>query len=211
MEDELLRIASLYYSELGGGTHGHAGLLLSAVDYETMAPRTPFVIPANPGVYPVGVIPAAQRSQREAEHKALIKQFQTCIGVAKGLKELILQAIEEDFVLELWVEQKGNLNVTPLQMLTHLRERWGALDFVDINALMAECDLPWSPEKVPTKYFNRINKAWRQLLQANEAIKSFKDTRDYNAPIREWEARPVADQTYVNLKTMMCTEYAKLN
>lgn len=221
LEDELLRIASSIYSELGGGAHGHAGLLLSDVDYNTLAPGTPFVMPANPGIYPAGIIPAAQRSQREAEHKALVKQFQTCVGVAKGLKELILQAVEEDFLLELRAEQIGYLNVTPFQMMTHLRTRWGALNFVDINALMAECDAGWNAAEVPTKYFNRIDKARRQLQRANvqideralmlKALKCFKDAGDYDAPIREWEARPAATQTYSNLKTMMSTEYSKLN
>lgn len=221
LEDELLRIASSFYSELGGGAHGHAGLLLSDVDYAAMAPGTPFVIPPNPGVYPAGAIPAAQRAQREAEHKALIKQFQTCVGVAKGLKELILQAIDEDFVLELRAEQTGYLNVTPQQMMTHLRARWGALDFVDINMLMAECDSTWSPAEVPTKYFNRIDKARRQLARANvqiderammlKALKCFRDAGDYDAPIQEWEARPPAAQTYPNLKIMMSLEYSKLN
>ena len=36
LEDELLRIASSIYSELGGGANGHAGLLLSDVDYEAI-------------------------------------------------------------------------------------------------------------------------------------------------------------------------------
>ena len=71
LEDELLWIASIY-SKLGGGSHGHAGLLLSEADYEEMAPGTPFVFPINPGIYPTGIIPAAQQSQREAEHKALV-------------------------------------------------------------------------------------------------------------------------------------------
>jgi len=44
-----------------------------------------------------------------------------------------------------------------------------------------------------------------------KALKSFKDAGDFDAPIREWEARPVALQTYANLKIVMCTEYAKLN
>ena len=166
LEDELLRIASSFYSELGGGAHGHAGLLLSDVDYAAMAPGTPFVVPPNPGVYPAGAIPAAQRAQREAEHKALIKQFQTCVGVA-------------------------------------------------------ECDSTWSPAEVPTKYSNRIDKARRQLARVNvqiderammlKALKCFRDAGDYDAPIREWEARPPAAQTYPNLKTMMSLEYSKLH
>ena len=44
-----------------------------------------------------------------------------------------------------------------------------------------------------------------------KALKCFKDAGDYDAPIREWEARPVAAQTYSNLKIMMSMEYSKLN
>jgi hypothetical protein len=170
LEDELLWVASSYYSELGGGAHGHASSLLNAVDYKAIAPETPFVVPANPGVYPAGVIPAAQQSQQEAKHKAFITQFQMCIGMEKGLKELIMKAINKDFLLELRAQQTGYLNVMPFQMMTHLQTRWGALDFVDINMLMAECNSTWSLAKIPTKYFNHINKARRQLAHANVRI-----------------------------------------
>jgi hypothetical protein len=179
LEDELLQVASLYFSELGGGAHRHAGLLLSAVDYKAMAPGAPFIVPANPGVYP------------------------------------------EDFLLELRAQQTGYLNVTPFQMMTHLQTRWGALDFVDIPMLMAKCNSAWSLAKIPTKYFNCIDKARRQLAHANvqideqammlKALKCFKDAGNYNVPVQEWEARPAATQTYANLKMMMSTKYSKIN
>lgn len=221
LDDELTAIASSFPSELGGGMHGHTGLVKSVADYEIFAPGTPFITPANPGSYPQGAMTAAQRPQMEASHKTLIVQFQTCIGVAKGLKDLILQAVEEDFLLELRAEGIAYLNVTPLQMLTHLRNRWGSMDFVDITSLLTECDAPWNSAEVPTKYFNRTEKARRQLARANvqiderammaKALKSFKDAGDYDAPIREWEAKPVAAQTYANLKVVMCAEFSKLN
>jgi hypothetical protein len=46
-----------------------------------------------------------------------------------------------------------------------------------------------------------------------KTLKCYKDVVDYNTPIQEWEARPVAAQTYanLNLKNMMSTEYSKLN
>ena len=170
LDNELTAIASSFPSELGGGVHGHAGLIKSAADYAIIAPGTPFNVPANPGHYPQGPIPAVQRAQREAEHKALVTQFQTCMGVSKGLKDLILQAVEEDFLLELRDQVIAYLNVTPLQMLTHLRDRWGSMDFVDITALLAECDSPWNASEVPTKYFNRMDKARRQLARANVQV-----------------------------------------
>jgi hypothetical protein len=40
--------------------------------------------------------------------------------MAKGLKDLILQVVDEDFLLELRDKSVAYLNVTPIQMLTHL-------------------------------------------------------------------------------------------
>ena len=44
-----------------------------------------------------------------------------------------------------------------------------------------------------------------------KVLKSFKDVGDFDPAIQEWEARPVAMQTYANLKVVMCLEYSKLN
>ena len=44
-----------------------------------------------------------------------------------------------------------------------------------------------------------------------KALKCFKDAGDFDAAIREWEVRPAATQTYANLKTIMNTEFTKLN
>jgi hypothetical protein len=95
------------------------------------------------------------------------------------------------------------------------------MNYVDINALMAKCDTTWDATEVPTKHFNRIEKAQRQLACVNnqinqhammvKALKSFKDARDFNATIQEWEARPAVLQTYKNLKVVMCAKYSKLN
>ena len=221
LDNELTAIAASFPSELGGGLHGHAGLVKSAVDYNIFAPGTPFNLPANAGHYPQGSFTEARCAQCEAEHKALVAQFQTCVGVSKGLKDLILQAVDEDFLLEIHDEVVAYLNVTPLQMLTHLCDRWGAMDFVDITALLAKCNAPWNAAEVPTKFFNRVDKARKQLAQANvqidervmmvKALKSFKDAGDFDPAIREWEARPAATQTYANLKVVMCAEFLKLN
>jgi hypothetical protein len=90
----------------------------------------------------------------EAEHKEQVKQFHTFIGVGMGLKDLILKAIDEDYLLEIKHERVAFLNVMAAQMLTHLHNRWGVVDFVDITMLIAECNASWSVDEVPTLYFN---------------------------------------------------------
>jgi hypothetical protein len=153
LEEELIAISASIPTVLGGGLNGHAGMLLSNVDYATMAPGTPFVAPLNPGVYPIKLT-AANHSQMEAKHKEQINQFHTFAGVGMGLKDLILKAIDKDYLLEIKHERVAFLNMTAAQMFTHLRNRWGVVDFVDITALMSECNAPWSVAEVPTIYFN---------------------------------------------------------
>ena len=59
------------------------------------------------------------------------------------------------------------------------------MNYVDITALLAECDTHWNATEVPEKYFNRTDKARRQLARAQvqvdehaivaKALKSFKE------------------------------------
>ncbi len=59
LDNEFTAIVSSFPTSLGGGLHGHAVLLKSIADYKLMAPGTPFIVPANPGIYPAGNILAA--------------------------------------------------------------------------------------------------------------------------------------------------------
>jgi hypothetical protein len=54
LEKELIAIAASIPTGLGGGNHGHAGLIINATKYLTMA-GVAFIIPPNPGIYPAGL------------------------------------------------------------------------------------------------------------------------------------------------------------
>jgi hypothetical protein len=109
----------------------------------------------------------------------------------------------------------------PGQMIEHLRNRGGALDSADTKTLLSERDTEWNMSKVPQLYFNRVEKAMRGLTRAginsnlNErrdmALFYLKATSKFNAAACEWEAKPAADKTWVNIKNFISTEYAKEN
>ena len=66
-------------------------------------------------------------------------------------------------------------------------------------------------DKAP-KQLARVNVQVDERSMMVKALKSFKDDAgDFDAAIREWEARPVSMQTYTNLKQLMNTEFTKLN
>ncbi len=221
LEEELIAIAASIATPLGGGNSGHAGIMMDNVKYMTefAVPAPGFVPPVNPGVYPIGPFPAGTRAEREAEHDNLVEVYQTFLGVEEGVKDLIRDAVDEDYLIELKQERVGYLRVTAKDMITHLRSRWGSADFVDKCALINELNTPWSAAEVPTIYFNRIEKAIKQLSRVgvpwqreaciNNALKAFKDAGEYDAAVREWEAKPEAEKTWDNVKKMITSEYSK--
>ncbi len=134
-----------------------------------MTGGTAFVPPANPGIYPSGLslnAAAGTRAREEALHKELIAQYDLHKGVEQATKDIIIEAVDGDFLLEIEDEILVFLNETPRSMINHFRNRGGALDFADTKTLHNERDQEWDASEVPTLYFNRVEKAMQQLTRA---------------------------------------------
>jgi hypothetical protein len=100
----------------------------------------PFNNPANPRNYPAnaaGNAAAGVRAQAEAEHKEEVKEYETFQGVTQATKDIILEAVDHEYLLEIEDEILGFLNQTPTDMLTHHRNRGGALDFADTKNVIS--------------------------------------------------------------------------
>ncbi len=76
----------------------------------------------------------------EAEHKEEDAQYEILKGVEQALKDIILESVEHDYLMEIEDETLGFLNKTPRQMIDHLKARGGALDFADTKTLLVERD-----------------------------------------------------------------------
>jgi hypothetical protein len=135
-------------------------------EYSTMSRGIAFANPSNLGFYQAtlaATAAAGTRAKAEAEHKELINQYETFEGVHLGTKDLILEAVEKKYLIKIEHETLGFLNITPRQMLEHLLNRGGALDFADTKNLIAERDGEWNINKNPQIYFNRVEKAMKSL------------------------------------------------
>ena len=168
LEKELIAILANIPTTLGGGNHGHAGIIMDPARYLLIA-GVPFNNPANPGNYPANVpgnAAAGVRARAEAEHKEQVREYETFQGVAQATKDIILEAVDHEYLLEIEDEILGFLNQTPTDMLTHLRNRGGAFDFADTKTLLAERDGEWDASEVPQLYFNRVEKAIQGLTRA---------------------------------------------
>jgi hypothetical protein len=102
LKKELVSIAASIPSGLGGGNHGHAGIIVEATKHLTMA-GVAFNNPIQLGIYPAGLATnaaAGTKAREEAEHKELLAQYKIFKGVEQALKDIILEAVQHDYLLE---------------------------------------------------------------------------------------------------------------
>jgi hypothetical protein len=223
LEKELIAILANIPTTLGGGNHVHAGILMEPTRYLLTA-GVPFNNPANPGNYPLNIAgnaAAGVRARAEAEHKEEVREYETYQGVIQATKDIFLETVDHEYLIEIEDEILGFLNQTPTDMLNHLRNRGGALDFADTKTLLAERDGEWDASEVPQLYFNRVEKAIQGLTRAginsdlNErrdmALYYLKASGEFDAAVREWENRPTVNKTWQNIKTFISAEHAKEN
>ncbi len=131
---------------------------MNPTDYNTMTGGINFINPVNPGIYPMGLAvdaAAGTRARAESEHKKFINQYKTF--------DLILEAVNNKYLIKIEHETMRYINQTPQQMLEHLLNRGGALDFANAKELFAQQDGEWNINKNPQVYFNRVEKAIKGL------------------------------------------------
>jgi hypothetical protein len=133
LKKNLIAIAASTPSGLGGRNHGHAGIIVEITKYLAIS-GVAYTDPIHPGIYPTGLpttAAARTRARAEAEHKEGLAEYEIFKGVEQALKDIILEAVEHDYLLEIEDDTFGFLNHTPKQMIDHLKTRGGALDFAD--------------------------------------------------------------------------------
>jgi hypothetical protein len=124
-------------------------------------------------------------------------------------------------VLEIEEKILGFLNQMPKQIIAHLRNRGGQLDFADTEKLIMERDSEWDRSEVPQVYFNRVEKAMQQLQRAgiasdlnkrrDMALYYLKATGEYNPAVCEWENKATVNKTWPNITIFILNKYAKEN
>jgi hypothetical protein len=198
LEKELIAILANIPTTLGGGNHGYAGIIIEPGRYSLMMGGVSFMNTANPGTYSANVpanAAARVRARAEAEHKEFVQEYKTLQGVIQATKDIIFEAVNQEYLLEIKDKTLGFLNQTPNDMLTHLWNRGKALDFADTKTLLAERDSKWDTSKVPQIYFNQVKKTVQGLTHAgitsdlNEccdmALYFLKASGEFDAAVRE--------------------------
>ena len=211
MKDKLKTNVTKIPSELGGGGHGHLGLVLSPTEYANISP-TPYVRPVHPGV--LHIAPATSErveNRRRQQQKRDLAVFHETVQLENALKKQITESVDELYLEELRDPTTNTILSTIHFILTHLITNYGDIEPESVTQKEV------TVRKMDFTVADPLTKLWKEVedLEAlsiasaspytqqqlvNIALQVIKSTRDYERGINDWYALPVANQNWLRLK-----------
>ena len=220
---ELCQIGSSIPTSIGGGTLGHVGLILNQDDYVLRsAGGVPFVMPTNPGPCPETLSDDPMTREREmAQHKYAVKEYEQCIGMQMGLRDLIVQAVPKEHLTGITDKLLGLSQLSIQEILNHLVVEGADLEDFDVEDLMGKMMESWNINESPAVYFDRQDEYEVQLTKAGinrnpilrlRLIKAaIKATGEYDIELAEWERKPNSEKSFRNFRPYFQKQWAKKN
>ena len=210
LKDKIIANASSIQSDLGGGNHGHLGLVLSAAEYAN-ASAVPFVRPPNPGplVIPPSLTALAEAGQRDDHCEALVL-FHRTNALEHILKRQITSAIDKDYIDEL---KDQTTNTFQLDILTHFNFLFTNYGDIQPEVPKAEeqsiLDKKFHISDPLTKLYRRVEdlnqlaiaaqSPYTQQQLINLGLQVIINTDNYERPLEDWYALPLG-QTQLQFK-----------
>jgi hypothetical protein len=132
----------------------------------------------------------------------------------------IVSAVDKEWISERHDEDIGYQGIKPLKLLELLQNAGGDLDDMEITDLNTKMLEPWDRVEAPVTIFARADKYEHQLerhsipkqpeLRLSYAVStSYQISGQFDAAIREWHAKMLANKTFPNFRVYIQNKYTK--
>ena len=127
IKDEIKANASSIHSDLGGGAHGHLGLVLDPVEYALIS-LVDYVRPLHPPLLNIPVGTTQHESNRlRDDNKESVRLFREMIALEKYLLKLLSQAIPAPYMKTFRSRTSNAINVSISTILQTLFQTYGLI------------------------------------------------------------------------------------
>jgi hypothetical protein len=147
-------------SYVGGGRHGHLGIIMTNEEYFATAADV-FPVSDNPGALPevvVGMM-AAVIAELTRLHREATQVYRTYHNVDQAIKKLILEAFDDAYLNALSNEVVGYANCTSLDLLTHLLKFYAMIAPTEPTQNYESLNTPYDPNQPIEALFQQIQDA----------------------------------------------------
>jgi len=211
LQRQLFTNARAITSPRGGGLNGHLAILLDNATYFARA-GTAFDIPVHPGAAPEHIVgaTAAQIAETTRLYNQGLYDIRLYTRVATALQAQLLAAVDNTFLRALEDPDFGYADVTPRQMLDHLKTNYGILTPEELELNRSALSHPWNPEAPLELFWANLANIRRVALTGGAPISDvtaitltlamFEKSGLLATTTEKFRLRPVAEWTMATFK-----------
>ena len=206
---------------LGGGRHGHIGMIMQPALYATLS-TVAYNTPTDPGPLPIFRSTDTDQARQETSNEFYENKrvFENHFNMDQALKLLIIEAIDAVYIDERRDRYTAFLNVSARDLMNHLLHRYGKITATDMKENKQKMEEPIDTSEPIDKYFKRIDDCAQFATDANTAFTTeqilqtayyaITTTGLYTDACKEWRRKPEDQKTWENFKRFFAEEYHDL-
>jgi hypothetical protein len=222
LRNELKQNAASVPSNRGGGIHGYLGTVMSAAMYDTIAPGTPFTIPAYPGPQPIMVQgdTAAVIGATIRMHQENLREWREYTNIGNSLKKQLIEAIEPVYLRSQRDRHVGFANRTLRELFSTLFTAYGMLTPIKLIENQQSMNKPWDPNAPFETLIEQIEDGMELADAGGQAFTDAQiltlaytlvyTTGLYFDECKTWITKPPEDKTWDRFKTFFLVAQSDL-
>ena len=211
MQLELKANAISVHSNLGGGNHGHLGLLMTNQQY-TLIVNTPYVRPVHPGTFVLaGGEKRVQVDALQRTHDEIIRVFHEVRGVEQALIQQIVAAVDACYIISIRDRNTGQFTGNVLQILQYLQNTYGTISPSQLAVFQKEgTEMHYDPVTPVDNIFNKIENLleygelahcpFSQLQTIAIAYNLINKTGKFRESVQAWNRLTLIQQNWIAFK-----------
>ena len=220
IKDEMKANASNVQCDLGGGKHGHLGLVLTPTEYATISDIA-YERPVHPGVDPIAGNTQWENQVNRDRHQEQIRLYREANGVEAALLGQLTTALPPLY-LESYRDSSSNQITTPLvEILTDLFTIYGAISEEELDAREQALKTRIFELTQPLLHLFAAVEDLQQLATASDnpyttkqminlGLHLIRNMSEFETDIGKWYDRPTADHMWSNFKSHFTKAYNRL-
>jgi hypothetical protein len=205
-------------SYIGGGRHGHLGIIMTSEEYFAIAADT-FPVPSNPGASSEVVVgmTAAVITEMTRLHREVTQVYRTYHSVDQAIEKLIIEDFVNPYINVRSDKVVGYTNFTSLQLLTHLLSYYAMIAPTELTQNYERLNTPYDPNQPIKTLFQQIQdtqafavaggQPYGNAMIINVAYTLIFITGLFTDACRAWQSRAISGKTWEQFKIDFATAH----
>ena len=214
LRNEIRTNAQSVHSDLGGGGHGHLGMVCNPATYKDITGlQAVYIKPIHPGRFVVvGIDPTiAEVSQQKADWEQDMREYREADGVERALRQQIVSAVDDTHLKALRNSETGKITKDVPEILNHLFNCYGKVTPSELKEVKRQVeDYNFNPGDPIDNLFSEIDDLALVSTIANVPMSKedkismayaiLHQTRKFNSSLKEWNRLTPTEKTWQKFK-----------